>query len=447
MKILVVGINYAPELIGIAKYTTEMCNELRRKGHEVTVVTAPPYYPDWRISRPYSGRVYSSEIVDGIKVVRCPLYVPSLPRALARILHHLSFAIASAPAILSQALKFRPDVVLSVAPSLMSAPAALLAGKLSGAATWLHIQDFEVDAAFDLNFLSGGRLRAAALWCERKLLTSFDQVSAISAKMVDLLHHKGVSRFRTLEFRNWVDTTAIDPRLAEAAKAEWRAALALGASGTLVLYSGNIGAKQGFDVLAEAARRLAPDRPDIVFVFCGAGAMKARLMQLTADLPNVRFLDLQPAESFRRLLISADIQLLPQCSEIQDLALPSKLGGMLVSGRPIVAMASADTQLASELDGIGIVVPPGDADAVVEAVLRLASDSRLRDSLGAGGLQLARRRWERGAVLAEVVARLQDLLTRRRKGASGLGRPVSTGVLPQVASGEDLSLPEKKPLR
>jgi colanic acid biosynthesis glycosyl transferase WcaI len=200
-------------------------------------------------------------------------------------------------------------------------------------------------------------------------------------------------------------------------------------------------------VLAEAARRLAPDRPDIVFVFCGAGAMKARLKQLTADLPNVRFLDLQPAESFRRLLISADIQLLPQCSEIQDLALPSKLGGMLVSGRPIVAMASADTQLASELDGIGIVVPPGDADAVVEAVLRLASDSRLRDSLGAGGLQLARRRWERGAVLAEVVARLQDLLTRRRKGASGLGRPVSTGVRPQVAAGEDLGLPEKKPLR
>jgi colanic acid biosynthesis glycosyl transferase WcaI len=447
MKILVIGINYAPELIGIGKYTTEMCNELRRKGHEVTVVTAPPYYPDWRISRPYSGFAYSREVVDGIEVVRCPLYVPRLPRALRRILHHLSFALTSVPAIFLQVLKFSPDLVLSVAPSLMSAPAALVAGKLSGAATWLHIQDFEVDAAFDLNFLSGGWLRRAALWCERKLLTSFDQVSAISAKMVDLLQSKGVSRFRAFEFRNWVETTAIDPRLADAAKAEWRAALLGSASGTLVLYSGNIGAKQGFEVLAEAARRLAPNRPDIVFVFCGAGAMKERLMQLTADLPNVRFLDLQPAESFRSLLISADIQLLPQCSEIQDLALPSKLGGMLVSGRPIVAMASADTQIASELADVGVVVPPGDVGAVVEAVLRLASDSKLRDSLGANGLHLARQRWERGAVLAEVEARIVDLLARRRKGGAGLGVPVSAAVRPRVAGGDDLKLPEKKPLR
>ncbi|MDR3468658.1 MAG: WcaI family glycosyltransferase [Xanthobacteraceae bacterium] len=447
MKILVVGINYAPELIGIGKYTTEMCNELRRKGHEVTVVTAPPYYPDWRIVKPYSGFAYSSEVVDGIEVVRCPLYVPSLPRAFHRILHHLSFAITSAPAILVQALKVRPDVVLSVAPSLLSAPAALVAGKLSGAATWLHIQDFEVDAAFNLNFLSGGWLRRAALWCEKKLLTSFDLVSAISAKMVDLLHSKGVSRFRAFEFRNWVDTAAIESQLADAARAEWRSALLERASGTLVLYSGNIGAKQGFEVLAEAARRLAPDRPDIVFVFCGAGAMKERLMQSTADLPNVRFLELQPAESFRKLLISADIHLLPQCSEIQDLALPSKLGGMLVSGRPIVAMAAAETQLASELADVGVVVAPGDPDAVIEAVLRLASDSKLRDVLGTNGQHLAHRRWERGSVLAEAEARLLDLLARRRKGATGFGLPVSAAVRPQVAGGDDLKLPEKKPLR
>lgn len=419
MKILVYGINYSPDLIGIAKYTTEMCMYLSQRGHEVRVVTAPPYYPAWRIKRPYRGYAYTSEVQDNIKVLRCPLFVPKSPRARDRILHHLSFALFSAPVLVAEALRFRPDVVLSIAPSLMGTPAAVVAGKLSGAATWLHIQDFEVDAAFSMGMLAGSRFRRAALWLESRLLRAVDGVSAISTKMVDALLSKGVPRSRIAEFRNWVDISGITRmKESDAAAREieiMRSSLLPEGASVMALYAGSMAMKQGLEILAETARSLADSRPDIGFVFCGSGVVKDRLKQSTEGLPNVRFLDLQPVEVFSRLLVSADIHLLPQCLEIQDLVLPSKLGGMLASGRPVVAMAHGGTQLASELVNVGLVIPPADVEALKSALVRLADDSELRHNLGDQGQQLARRRWDREVVLSELESRLQEFRLKRRR--------------------------------
>ncbi len=445
MKILVSGINYAPDLIGIAKYTTEMCQYLRDKGHEVRVVTAPPYYPDWRIVRPYRGFAYTDEILDGIKVLRCPLYVPNSPRAAFRILHHLSFALASGPALIVEALKFRPDIVLTIAPSLFGTPAVVAAGKLTGAGTWLHIQDFEVDAAFNMKFVSGGGFRRAALWLESRLLRAIDSISAISAKMVDMLQSKGVPRARIVEFRNWVDTAAISSMIGDDAAQSLRASLLSGGASTIALYAGNMGAKQGLDVVAEVARKLAPIRPDILFVLCGSGAMKEKLQQSTAGLRNVKFLDLQPANVFRHLLVSADIHLLPQCQEIQDLALPSKLGGMLASGVPIVAMAEQGTQLASELAGVGTVIPPGDVDGLSAAVVKLADDPAMRARCATESRELASLRWDRDVVLSQFELKLKDFLSKRQKGRRAQGGIRSPSpVEPSVLLEDELQLSQEK---
>src|SRR3954447_4424147 len=167
MRILVVGINYAPDLIGVAKYNTELCEALASYGHEVRVITAPPYYPEWAISRPYQGLRYRTETVNGVDLTRCPIYVPGKPSGARRLLHHASFAVTSAGPVLSQSLRWRPDVVFSVAPSLISSAFASWMARRVGALSWLHLQDFEVDAAFDLGLLSKRRLRAPMLAIER----------------------------------------------------------------------------------------------------------------------------------------------------------------------------------------------------------------------------------------------------------------------------------------
>jgi colanic acid biosynthesis glycosyl transferase WcaI len=414
MKILVYGINYEPDLIGVGKYTAEMCRHLSRAGHEIRVVTAPPYYPAWRISKPYKSYSYRTEKREDIRVTRCPLYVPKTQTGLKRILHHLSFAVASAPAMIAVSLTFRPDIILTIAPSLLTVPATVVAGRLSGAVKWLHVQDFEIDAAFDLGFVSGSTFKRVALSAERFFLKLFDVVSTISPKMIELLKAKGVAPARCVEFRNWVDTKVIRP--AELQN-PIRKLLAIPDGAKIALYSGNMGNKQGMEYLAEAARNLADRRSDIVFVICGAGPMKEKLRNWTSGLSNVRLLDLQPAETYGQLLAAADMHLLPQRPEVHDLMLPSKLAFMQASGRPVIAMARKHTQLYAELEGAGILISPGDAVALTEAIVKLLDNQELRSSLGLKGRELAQTRWDQAGILAQIESKMRESCSSSRNAA------------------------------
>ena len=110
MKILLYGINFAPELTGIGKYTGEMAAWLAAQGHAVRVVTAPPYYPAWAVSAGHSGKRWVFEEWRGVRVWRCPLWVPPQPGGLKRLLHLASFALSSLPVMLRQVF-WRADVV------------------------------------------------------------------------------------------------------------------------------------------------------------------------------------------------------------------------------------------------------------------------------------------------------------------------------------------------
>jgi colanic acid biosynthesis glycosyl transferase WcaI len=147
MRVLVYGMNYFPEPVGIGKYTAEMAEWLAGRGHEVRVVAAPPYYPAWKVAEGYRGRRYGRESIRGVEIFRCPLLIPKNPEGAVRLLHFLSFAVSSFPVMLAQAF-WRPDAVFAVAPTLFCAPCALAAARLAGARAWLHVQDFEVEAFF-----------------------------------------------------------------------------------------------------------------------------------------------------------------------------------------------------------------------------------------------------------------------------------------------------------
>lgn len=405
MRLLLLTLNYAPELTGIGKYSGEMAEWLAARGHAVRVVTTPPYYPEWRVHDGYAAWRYARERRAGVDVVRCPLWVPRRQGGAARVLNLASFAASSAPALVSAALRFRPEVIGVVKPPMFALPAALLAARMTGARSWVHVQDFEIDVAFDMGLLKGRAAGGAALRLEAGLLRRFDLATAVSARMRERLVAKGVAERRAALFPNWVDTRAIYP---VAGAGPFRAALGVGPDATVALYAGNMGEKQGLDSLIDAARALSADA-SILLVLAGEGAARRRLEAAAGGLANVRFLPLQPVERLNDLLNLADIHLLPQRADAADLVMPSKLSGMLASGRPVIAGANPGTQVAAEVAGAGLVVPPDDGAALAAAVRRLAGDGAERARLGAEARARALARWERDAVLTRLEAMLAAL--------------------------------------
>ncbi len=386
MRLLIYGLNFSPELTGIGKYTGEMAEWLAARGHDVRVITAPPYYPAWSIRADYRRPRFRTEHpATNLTVFRTPLYVPAKPSGLKRMVHLFSFALGSLPALVRQST-WRPDVLWTVEPTFFGAPFALALASACDVPAWLHVQDYEVDAAFDLGLLPAhGPVHTLALALESLFTRHFRVVSSISPRMVERAETKSVPPSHTVLFPNWVDTDAVQP-LPHGTLTRFRLDLNLGAK-TVLLYSGNMGNKQGLELLAPLAQSLAAD-PSVHLLFCGDGAFRPQLEALVHTLPNVTLLPLQPVDRLPDLLNTADIHLLPQRAGAADLVMPSKLTGMLSSGRPVLATADPGTMLAHVIQGpnpassLGRVVPTTDPAALLPAAQQLIADPALRQTLG-----------------------------------------------------------------
>ena len=410
LKVLVVSMNYAPEMIAIGLYSTDLAEHLSRRGIKVDVIAAKPYYPEWRPFQGWRGPFWRSRTGDGgERIVHCPLYVPRNPRGGRRILHYLSFTLSALPVLVWRSLVDRPDIVFAVAPSLMAARAARICARLCGARTWLHVQDFEVEAAIATGLLKRNRLARLALAFERRVLRSFDRVSTISHPMRDRLIAKGIAPGRTYELRNWAHADIVRP---SADPAALRAQFGI-TTPHVVLYSGNLANKQGLELIPEIADHLA-HRSDITFVICGEGPMKKVLESRIDGMGNVQMFPLIPLAQLGDLLGMADVHLLPQIAGAADLVLPSKLTNMLASGRPVLATAALGTALAHEVLGAGVLTPPGDAKAAAEALEALIDDPEKRRVLGEEARLRANERWNRDQILRQLTSEFERLDSQDR---------------------------------
>jgi colanic acid biosynthesis glycosyl transferase WcaI len=382
-RILLYSLNFTPELTGIGKFNGEMVQWLTDHGYEVRVVTAPPYYPQWKVSQGYSAYKYTKEILNGAQIWRCPIWVPNQLTGLKRLLHLASFAITSFPVIMLQ-MWWRPQLVLVVEPPLAVAPAMVVLSKIFKIKSWLHVQDFEVDAAFDLGLLPENKLlKQLVNGLETWLMRRFNVVSSISVQMMKRLFNKGIEPAKTRFFPNWVDTDAIFPLKEN--PTYYRELLGIPMEDFVVLYSGNMGAKQGLEIIIEAADKLRHYR-DIHFVICGNGSIKEKLMEdvKLRNLLQIKFMSLQPMEMLNTLLNTADVHALIQKQSISDLVMPSKLTGMFASGKAIIATAAEKTAVFSAIkqSNAGRIVRPEDPEHLAKTLLEMSRNKAASKSFG-----------------------------------------------------------------
>lgn len=416
MRVAIVSINYSPDMTGISVYTTGMAKYLAASGNEVLVYTGFSYYPRWAKALA-DHRVWSRrEQVDGVNLRRSYLYVPKRPSAIKRMAHELSFVLS---ATIGYLFGPRADCTIVVMPPLfLGVPIALLA-KLKGSRLICHVQDLQPDAAVELGMLKRGPLTRLFYAVERLTYRLADRVSTIGEGMRRRIVAKGVPAEKTFILRNWANDDLVSPaRRATGLRAEW----ALG-DRFVVLYSGNMGVKQGLSSVLACADILR-ERSDIVFLVVGDGGEKADLAQRAEQmkLDNLMFKPLQPQEKLAELLATCDLSVIPQKPGVTDIVLPSKLGNILGSARPVLVAARSSTELARMVidGGFGIVVEPGDAQQMADAVLALRSDPQRCDTLGQNGRRYMEKHLARRVVLHGLTNELVGLVLGETSSAEAM---------------------------
>ncbi|MBW4941761.1 glycosyltransferase WbuB, partial [Klebsiella pneumoniae] len=299
----------------------------------------------------------------------CPLYVPNKPSTIKRLLHLSSFAFSSLFPLLMQA-RWKPDYVICIVPTLFCVPGALLLRKLTRAKVIIHIQDFEVDAMLGLGMAKKGVFAKFAKKFEKWCLTSADKVSTISKTMLLNASGKGVPRKNLIFFPNWSELERFK-NVKSDQSVMLKEEFGIADDRKVILYSGNIGEKQGLEIVIAAAQKLA--MKNYVFLFVGQGGGKENLKKMSSDLnlDNVIFKPLQPYDLLPALLNLADCHLVVQKKGAADAVLPSKLTNILAVGGNSVITAEENTelgQLCKNNPGIAQCVEPESVDALISGI-------------------------------------------------------------------------------
>lgn len=379
--ISILGLNYPPEPTGIGPYTGALAAGLQRLGYQVTAHVSHPHYPEWTIYEGY-GQWLRTERRDGVVLCRRLHYVPRSPRGIMRLLSELSFGVRLVLARLN-----RPRVVIAVSPSLFSTALVVLRLRLTPrrppVVVW--VQDIYTLGLAETGE-GGGFAGRVTRWIEALTLRAADRVVVIHQRFADYaIEVFGLKPSDVLVVRNWTHLPATEPVDASAAKS----ALGWPTDATLAVHTGNMGIKQGLGNVVEAARVADELGAPVQFVLVGDGSERRTLMEQASGISRLTFVAPLNDERYRLALGAADVLLVNEKPGVSSMAVPSKLTSYFDAGRPVIAATDPDGISASEVtaSGAGMVVPAGEPNSLLAAVLAIGADAEAAARFGRCGRQ------------------------------------------------------------
>lgn len=413
-RLAIISYNYAPEPTGIPFYNTGMATWFAAHGWQVTIHAGIPHYPWWRVPDDYARRDYrqgrADEMMEGVEVQRVRHYVPTAPVS-GRARMRLDASYLWRTLVRSFRQPRRPDVLVVIAPPFLAGLLGLFLGWRHRVPVCWHVQDLQVDAALELGMLPR-RLGGILLWLERFILARVALVTTVSEAMRRRLAAKCSTRRPVALFPNWADVTSMRPW---AGPNRYRQQWGIDDHTLVVMYSGNLGRKQGVEVLLEAVRQV---RTPHLLVIAGEGAERSELERMATVLgvQAVRFVPLVPSERLAEFLCAGDVHCIPQRRAAAGLVMPSKLLNLMAVARPVVVTAPAESDLArvvAQAD-CGVAVEPEDPHRLGEALEQLLADDSFRRRCGHSGRQFVQATYEAGTILRGFARHLTDLIQTSR---------------------------------
>jgi putative colanic acid biosynthesis glycosyltransferase WcaI len=403
MRVIVWGINYAPEITGIAPHNVALCEFLQRHGHDVEMVTTFSYYPSWRKRADDRRLFYRTDRINGVPVHRCWHFVPQRLSAGKRIVHEASFVLTSTMRIL---LLRRPDVYVVVSPPLLLGAAGWLVATLKWAPFIFHVQDLQPDAAVGLGMLRTGLFTRALYWLEAFAYKHATRVSGISEGIVDAFRRKGVPDRKLILFPNAV---VLPGDRDIPVRGKFRAKHHFTPGEFLAIYAGNLGVKQGLEILLDAADLLRAEK-QIRIVIAGDGAAREKIEKEIRDRNNMSMLPLQYGIDYKEFLVDADVSLISQQSGSGNAFFPSKLLVTLAYSCPVVTVADEESALARAVANgrCGKNVLPADPKQLANCLRDLSEDREQLRQWGANGRAYVEQ-FEQRRVLDKFLGQLKSL--------------------------------------
>jgi colanic acid biosynthesis glycosyl transferase WcaI len=412
LHILVLSINYWPDETGIAAFNTWRCEYLAARGHQVTICTGPPYYPAWRVPEQYRGKPVQREVRNGVTILRSWMFVPQTLNTRNRILHEASFLASSFMRALAAG---KPELIFAVSPPLGLGLTASILGRLWRVPYIFDVEDLQPDAAVELGMMRKGAVIDFLYRVERRAYERAALISTLTEGMRQRIVEKGIDPAKVALFPPRADLalyTLRDRTDGSAFREKY------GLQGKLIVsHSGNMGVKQGLEVILHAAEK-SRGREDIQYLFVGDGAMRPRLEAeaQARNLTQVRFLPLLESAEFLEMLAATDIALITQQRVVSDIVFPSKTVTLLSAGCPVIASVNSGSEVARAVlsSGGGAVVEPENADALWKSILELSTCPELLERMGQNARQFAMESWDERRTLPLMEQRFTECAGRWR---------------------------------
>ncbi len=413
MKALLLTQYYPPEPGTASLKMSDLAEHLQRQGHQVTVVTGFPNYPDGVLYEGYKRKLYHEETVNGVKVIRTYLLITTERRSFGpRMKNHLSFMVSS---IFGSLRAGHHDLVYVYSPPLFSAVSAYLLSRLWRAPFVLDVHDLWPKGPIHLGVLKGRTKIRMAEQLEKFAYSKAHHLFFYSDRMRQDVVATGVPDSKTEVHPLWVDTEFFRPApQEEAAKIRQDYVMS---DKLVVMYTGNLGLPQGLDTAIKCAQLMQERGYDqILFVFVGGGADRDRLQRLSQEygLRNVLFIPPQPVSVMPAFMSASDILLVHlDKAPFRMGTVPGKLLTYMSTGRPVLAGLEGESADIVERNRCGVLIEPQNAEAMAGAILKL-EDPDTRRQMGEAGRRAAVAQYNRETLLDEVEDRLQQIVTGRR---------------------------------
>ncbi|MDH3588315.1 MAG: glycosyltransferase family 4 protein [Gammaproteobacteria bacterium] len=366
LRVLFLSPHYPPDVAATGQLVAELAEDLVAAGHEAIVMASRPSYTDDTHS---SYKILERELRNGVEI-----HWLGVPRAGRRGIWSrlLPFAGYFAAAALRSAFIRKIDIVFAQStPPLLAGLLASTHSLLPGRRFVYNLQDVYPELGQEMGVLGDGVVTGLSKRIESRLRHRADLLTVLSQDMKARILSSDRDLNNISIVSNWTDTKKVVPVAPEDNRFRQQHGLA---GRFVVMYSGNLGRVHGVELLPEVAAALA-DLEDLVLLIVGSGPAKATVANAVEKrgLKNVMFLPYQPKEGLNESLSAADVALILQRRSASGLVVPSKLYGILASGRPAVAAVPPDCEVARVLreERAGIVVEPESAKAIANAVREL----------------------------------------------------------------------------